>query len=259
MRDPNPQVAGRGLRALRKGGVSTRVGVLEGDCSQLIRGFAQWVVHARPWVHVKMAASLDGRIAAAGGASKWISSSASRDLVQEMRRRCDAILVGVGTVLADDPRLNCRVDTTRVPLRVVLDSRLRTPPRARVVTGKGPVLIVASAEVPVRARRRLEAAGAEVISVRDSGRRGWSVLLRELGRRNVMELLVEGGEKVVTSALQARVVNAMTIFYNPRLIGADGVPLVGPLGVRQPRRAMRFRTTSWSTSGPDFVWTGVPE
>jgi len=258
-KDPNPEVAGKGLRRLRQAGLRAAVGVRKEECEDLIRGFRCWVTEARPWVHVKLAASLDARIAARGGASKWISSPASRKLVQAMRARSDAILVGVGTVLADDPRLTCRQARSRNPLRVVLDSRLRTPADARVVTGPGRCLLVCAKGAPAAARRRLEAAGAEVVEAAPHRRRGWQRLLAELGRREVLELLVEGGSEVATAAITADVVNAMTIFYNPRLIGSDGVPLVGPLGVTTPQGARRLRTVEWSASGPDLVWTGVFE
>ncbi len=129
--DPNPKVARRGLAALRRAGVGVRSGVMRAECNSLIRGFRLWVSTARPWVTLKLAASLDGRIATRTGESKWISSPPSRRMVQRLRARSDGLLVGVGTVLADDPRLNCRLAGSSNPLRVILDRRLRTPPSAR--------------------------------------------------------------------------------------------------------------------------------
>ncbi len=255
-RDPNPQVSGRGLARLRRAGIETRCGVLEDRCEDLIRGFRRWILEGVPWVELKLAASLDGRIATRTGASKWISSAPSRRRVQRMRARADAILVGVNTVLADDPRLTCRLAGASQPLRVVLDRRLRTPPTARVVAGRGRCMIVAAPGAALRRRKRLEAAGAEVVELDTTGAAGWRRLLRELGRREVLELLIEGGGTVAASAVRARVVNEATIFYNPRLIGGDGVALFGPLAVDDPRRAVRARTLRCEETGGDFVWIG---
>ncbi len=233
-------------------------GVSDADCTELVRGFRSWIETGKPWVHLKLAATMDGRIAARGGASKWISSKPSRVLVAHMRARADAIVVGAGTVVADDPRLTSRLKGTRDPLRVVLDDRLSISPGARVVTGRGGCLIAAAPSASSAKRRSLERAGAEVLSLSVRGKRGWDRLLRELGGRGVHEVLVEGGSSVATRLLRAGVVNSMTIFYNPRLMGSDGVPLVGPLGVRSPERALRLETAGVSLSGDDIVWTGKP-
>jgi diaminohydroxyphosphoribosylaminopyrimidine deaminase / 5-amino-6-(5-phosphoribosylamino)uracil reductase len=256
-RDPNPRVAGRGIRALRAAGIGVTVGVLEEECQEVIRGFAHWIRTGEPWVQLKLAASLDGRIATRTGASKWISSAESRRSVQQMRARADAVLVGVGTVLADDPRLTCRLAGATQPLRVILDHELRTPAKARVVTGPGSCLLVCAPGPAAGRRRSLAAAGAEVLELPTGERAGWRALLRELGRRGMHEVLVEGGGAVAASALRSRVVNGLTFFYNPRLIGGDGIAMIGPLGVVDPKRALTAVTVSWRASGPDLVWNGV--
>jgi len=258
-RDPNPEVSGRGARKLARAGIEVLVGVCAPRCRDIIRGFESWIIDKRPWVQLKLAASLDGRIASRTGASKWISSQVSRRRVQEMRARSGAVVVGITTVLKDDPRLTCRLRGANNPLRVILDSSLRTPVDSRVVCGAGSVLIVSNPDPPERRRRRLECAGAEVVGIDTRGRRGWRRLLAELGRRGIHEVLIEGGAQVAASALRARVVNSVTIFYNPRLIGSDGVPLVGALGVTDPAGGPRFVTHEWGTSGEDLVWTGRPE
>lgn len=254
--DPNPAVRGRGLAALRRAGIVVRAGVLERECEDVIRGFRTWIREGRPYVHLKLAASLDGKIATRNGASKWISAPASRRLVQEMRARSEAVLVGINTVLADDPRLTCRLRGARTPLRVILDRRLRTPVDARVVRERGSLLIIGASSASTTARRRLERAGAEVLTLDTRGAHGWRRIARELGRRGVHELLVEGGAQVAASAIKSGVVNALTIFYNPRLIGSDGVSMVGPLQVTSPAAATRLRTLACRSSGPDLVWTG---
>ena len=255
-RDPNPRVAGRGIRALRSAGIRVDVGVLEPECEEVIRGFSHWIRFGRPWVQLKLAATLDGRIATRTGASKWISSPPSRALVQQMRARADAVLVGVETVLADDPRLTCRVKGASQPLRVVLDRRMRTPPTARVLRGSARTLIVCSAGARRATRERILATGADVVAIEGSERTIWRNLLDELGRREVHELLIEGGAQVAASVLRARMVNGLTFFYNPRIIGGDGVPMIGPLGVDDPAGALNAVTRSWSMSGEDLVWHG---
>jgi len=255
--DPNPEVRGRGARRLRRAGIEVLTGVLASECTDVIRGFDCLMREGRPWVQLKLASTLDGRIATSRGDSQWISCPESRARVQTMRVRSDCVLVGVGTVLSDDPRLTCRIRGSSNPLRIVADRRLRTPADSRVIAGPGESLVVCAKDASASARLRLERAGAEVLEIRATGTRLWDRLLTELGRRGMLELLVEGGGRVAGSALKAGVVNAMTIFYNPRLIGADGVPLVGALGVRHMDEALRPRSSSWGTSGSDFVWNGV--
>jgi len=255
-RDPNPRVSGRGIRALRAAGIRVDTGLLEAECDDVIRGFSHWIRRGRPWVHLKLAATLDGRIATRTGASRWISSPASRRLVQELRARADAVLVGVSTVLADDPRLTCRLAGARQPLRIVLDRRLRTPPTARVLAGRAPTLIVCAPNARRAARKSLVAAGAEIVELEGAERVVWRKLLAELGRRDVHELLIEGGAKVAGSALGAQMVNGLTFFYNPRIIGGDGVPMIGPLAIDEPSAALNAVTRSWSMSGDDLVWHG---
>lgn len=255
-RDPNPKVSGSGIRRLRRAGLQVQVGVGAAETDELIVGFAKHVVEGIPWVHMKMAVSLDGRIASRTGASKWISNETSRARSQSLRARSDAILVGIGTVQADDPRLNCRIRGASNPLRVILDPRLQTPPSARVVRGAGASLIVTEPGAPANKRRRLESAGAEVVELTTRGRRGWTRLLKELGRRDVLELLIEGGAGVAASAVRAAAVNRLTLFYNPRLIGGDGIPMIESLSVGDPAKAPRLKFRGVEKLDGDIVWSG---
>jgi len=254
--DPNALVAGRGVRQLRRAGLEVSCGVLERECAELIRGYRQFITGGGPFVHLKLAATLDGRIAAAGGDARWISTEASRALVQRLRARSGAVLVGIGTVLADDPRLTCRIAGAPQPLRVVLDPELATRPDAKVVRGRGKVLVIGSPAASAARRRRLEAAGATVECFDSRGRRGWQRVLGLLERRGVMEVLVEGGGSVAASAIRARVVNRVSIFYNPRFMGADGIAMVGALGVKTPADGPRLRTLAVSRVGEDLLWEG---
>lgn len=257
-KDPDPRVSGRGIRALRGARIVTRVGVRERECRNLIADFAHWVRTGQPRFCLKLAASLDGRIATRSGASQWISSASSRAVVQEMRNRADVVLVGVGTVLTDDPRLTCRRKGGRNPVRVVLDGRLRTPVDARVVSGGGRLVLVARPGASQLRRRRLEDSGAEVVELRGKGPRLWPRLAKELGGRGLHSVLVEGGMTVATSLIAAKMVNSLRIFYNPRLIGSDGIAIVGPLKVRSLAQSIRFRTVEWKCLGEDMIWTGEP-
>ncbi|HYC54816.1 MAG TPA: bifunctional diaminohydroxyphosphoribosylaminopyrimidine deaminase/5-amino-6-(5-phosphoribosylamino)uracil reductase RibD [Candidatus Binatia bacterium] len=255
-RDVHAVVAGKGMARLRRAGIEVRERVLERECRELVRGFDSIVTTGRPFVHLKLAATLDGRIAARGGESRWITGAQARGLVQLMRARAEAIMVGVGTVLADDPRLTCRIRGASSPMRVVLDPKLQTPPDARVVRGRGRALIIGSPSAPASRRRRLESAGAEVLTLRTRGEAGWGSVLVALAERGVMEVLIEGGASVAASAIVAGVVRRFSIFYNPRLMGGDGVAMVGALGVRHPQEAPRLRTLSVQSVGADLLWEG---
>jgi diaminohydroxyphosphoribosylaminopyrimidine deaminase/5-amino-6-(5-phosphoribosylamino)uracil reductase len=161
-------------------------------------------------------------------------------------------------VLADDPRLTCRLKGAPQPLRVVLDPELRTPADARVVTGRGKALVIGAPNASASRRRRLEAAGAEVACFDSRGARGWRRLLELLAGRGVMELLVEGGASVAASAVRAGVVGRVSIFYNPRFMGGDGVAMMDSLGVRKPGDGPKLRRLSLATIGEDLLWEGEP-
>lgn len=254
--DPNVKVAGRGIHQLRAAGVGVDCGVREGDCAEMIRGFRRFVAGQGPFVHLKLASTMDGRIASSGGDARWISGPESRAIVQRMRRRAEAVLVGIGTVLADDPRLTCRLTGAAQPLRVVLDPELRTPANAKVVTGRGRVLVIGSKAAPASRRRRLEGAGAEVECFDSRGKAGWRRVLSALARRGVMEVLVEGGASVAASAVRAGVVSRVSIFYNPRLLGGDGIPMLGSLGARRAADGPRLRMLALAPVGDDLLWEG---
>ena len=268
-KDENPLVAGRGISRLRRAGVQVVVGCLEQECRAANRGFFRWIGEGRPQVTLKAAASLDGfiaprpaRQAGATGMIHWVTGPAARQAAHQLRARHDAILVGAGTVIADDPRLTVRLPaatprtgngdgrgggsrvsgTGHFPLlRVVLDGQLRTPPGARLFAERGtpPPLVVTAqprrlspTEQRARARREraLRKAGAEVVTL-PAGRDGQvplPSLLAELGRRQIQSLLVEGGSRVHGGFIAARLVDEVAIFLAPRLQG-DGIPLAaGP-------------------------------
>jgi len=191
MGDPNPRVDGGGVARLKAAGIAVDGGLLEHEARELNPGFISRMTRGRPWVVVKLAASLDGGTALPGGESRWITGEAAREDVQHLRARSSAVMTGSGTVLSDDPRLDVRLEgATRQPLRVVLDSRLRTPPTARILAQPGQALIICAEEIPVRADA-LRAAGAEIATVPSaSGGVDLGAALELLAARQVNELLI---------------------------------------------------------------------
>ena len=255
MRDPNPQVCGRGLRRLRQAGVSVSTGVLETECRRLLSGYHTYVTMRRPLVVLKLAASLDGRIATATGASRWITGARARRCSHEMRNRLDAVMVGAGTVRADDPRLTCRAPGGRDPIRIVLDGRLSISPRSRVlrVRSQAPTWVFAAQDASERRAAALARAGAEVIRLRGRGTVDLPRVLRELWLRGVTSVLIEGGATLAAAALRARLVDRIVLFLAPMIIGGDGVPAVAALGTKRVAGAVQLRNLKIDRVGEDLV------
>jgi diaminohydroxyphosphoribosylaminopyrimidine deaminase/5-amino-6-(5-phosphoribosylamino)uracil reductase len=220
MRDPNPEVDGRGVARLAAAGIAVEGGLLERESRELNPGFVSRMTRGRPWVTVKLAASLDGGTALPGGESRWITGEAAREDVQRLRARSSAVMTGSGTVIADDPRLDVRLPgTERQPLRVVLDSKLRTPPSSRILAPPGRALIVCSEEDDERAAA-LRAAGAEVLAVGASeGGVDLDAALALLASRQVNELLVECGAGLAGALLAAGLVDELLLYVAPTLLG----------------------------------------
>jgi diaminohydroxyphosphoribosylaminopyrimidine deaminase/5-amino-6-(5-phosphoribosylamino)uracil reductase len=218
--DPNPLVAGRGIRTLRDAGLEVEVGLLREACDELIEGWAHFLSTGRPFVILKAASTLDGRIATKTGDSKWITGEAARREVHGLRDRADAVLVGRGTVEADDPQLTTRLEGGRDALRVILDSTLSVRPDARIFrTGRSKVLVACAEGADESRAEALRKAGAEIL-VAGRGRVELPLLLAELGRRNVAQLLVEGGARIFGSFLAADLVDRLVLHYGPKVFGA---------------------------------------
>ncbi len=262
MLDPNPAVAGRGATALREAGIAVDVGLRGAQAARLNRFYISHMRTGRPFVTAKFAASLDGRIATRTGDSRWISSPESRELGHRLRERHDAVVVGVSTVLHDDPELTVRHDgAPRQPLRVVLDSRLRTPASARLLhSAGGQVLIATTAAAPPGRAAELEAAGAEVLVVADrDGRVDLEALLAMLGKRPVISVLVEGGAAVLGSLRDRRLIDCVVAILAPRLIGGDAAPgAVGGSGAGSLADTLDLGDVEVERLGGDVIVTGYP-
>ncbi len=224
-RDPDPRVAGGGARALEEAGIGVLGGIMAAESRELNRGFVSRMERGRPWVRIKIAASLDGRTALASGKSRWISSEASRRDAHALRARSSAILTGIGTVVADDPALTVRLPLPVAftqPARVVLDSRLRMPPQSRMLQEPGRTRIVAAESDPAR-RASLEAAGATVdVFATADGRVDLRAMLDFLATQSINELLVEAGPRLNGALLDAGLVDEVVCYLAPQVIGADG-------------------------------------
>ncbi len=230
--DPNPAVNGRGIAALRAAGVGVIVGEYEVEASRLIEAYSVWVRTGIPFVTVKVAMSLDGKVATARGESQWITSEESRADGHRLRHIHDAILVGVGTVLRDDPTLTARhgFEAGRQPLRVVLDGQLRIPPQAKMLQDRSsPILVVTVAPADPVVRRSLENAGAEVRELgAPGGRPKLLSVLQHLGTKGVVSVLVEGGPTLLASVQAERLANRIISFVSPAVIG--GQSALSPFG-----------------------------
>lgn len=261
IRDPNPLVAGRGIARLIDAGVEVQVGVLESQCRYLTAPFAKHITSGLPFVVLKSAVTLDGRTATVTGDSRWITGDESRALVHELRDRLDAVMVGIGTVLRDDPLL-----TTRLPgggrdaARIVVDSRLRIPENAAIlgVESPAPTIIATTAVAPVDKIARLEARGVQVV-VADPGEVGVDLgdLMHGLGARGIQSILLEGGSTLNASALKAGIIDRVMIFVAPLLIGGGEAPgIFAGRGVERLAEALRLSEIKVRRYGDDTLIEG---
>ena len=252
LRDPNPVVSGRGAARLEGAGIAVEWDGGGDESRELNIGFVSRMERGRPWLRLKAAISLDGRTALADGASQWITGEAARADGHAWRKRASAVLTGFGTIREDDPRLDVRlVESARQPLRVIVDSRLETPPAARILAPPGSVLVYAAVDDAER-RRALEDRGAEVVLLPNSSAKvDLAAMLADLGRRGVNELHAEAGEKLNASLLATGLVDELLVYVAPRLMGSGrGLASIGPIA--RLDEALGFSFTSVERVGSDL-------
>jgi diaminohydroxyphosphoribosylaminopyrimidine deaminase/5-amino-6-(5-phosphoribosylamino)uracil reductase len=245
--DPDPRVQGRGIARLRAAGITVETGLMAAAAQDIIAGFVKSVTQGLPWVTCKLGVTLDGCIATRSGESRWITGPAARGVVQRMRAEHDAILVGIGTVLADDPGLRCGLEGLgdRPRWRVVADSRLRTPPASRIVrqAGAHPLILLAAPDAPEAAARLLREAGVTILhgALGPSGRIDLTAALRRLVEIGMTSVLNEGGSQMAGALLRAGLVDRLAWHRAPILLGDAGMPAFQGLGIERLADAFRLR------------------
>ncbi len=262
MRDPNPRVAGGGLDYLSRSGLQTVAGILEAEARRLNESFVKFIQTGRPFVILKCAATLDGRIATRTGDSKWISNEQSRAYGHELRHAVDGVLVGINTIRCDDPLLTARLETGRGkdPARIVLDTRLSIDPRARVlsVDSEAETLVVCGCPVDAGKKAAIEKKGVRILEapVKDS-HIDMRALMPLLGQMEITSVLIEGGGRVSAAAVAAGIVDKVVFFYAPKILGGDdGVPIFRGVGPRLMSECIRIRDIRTQRFGDDVMIEG---
>jgi len=258
--DPNPHVSGNGIRTLRKAGIEVAAGVLEAEAKKLNEAFIKHITSGMPFVTLKIAQTLDGKIATATGASQWITGEEARKEAHRLRDSHDAILVGINTVLNDDPSLTTRIPGGRDPIRVIVDSKLRTPPSAKVITQKSSAKTYIAA-IPTASKDKLVSlldAGAEIVLARaKSGKVDLKHLMKMLGTYGIMSVLIEGGAEVNASALKAGLVDKVVMFIAPVLMtGADSLCSIGGRSPLNLKQSIKLNHVSLRMIGKDLMLEG---
>ena len=261
MRDPNPGVTGGGLGFLESQGVEVSVGICEDACRRINEAFIKYATTSCPFVILKCATTLDGCIATRGGDSKWITNSLSRQFVHEIRHAVDAIMVGIGTVLKDDPQLTTRLEGRegKDPVRIVLDTNLSIPEKARMLhlSSDSGILLVCGNSAPLEKRKKLEESGVRFLTLEDEeGRIDLTALVEELGKMGITSLLIEGGSRINGSSLRAGIVDKVYMFYAPKICGGEGIPICGGPGVELMEQSMSLEDVTVHRFADDVMIEG---
>lgn len=261
MCDPNPRVNGNGLKALEQAGIQTSCGVLEDECRTINRPFIKHVTTGLPYVTFKFAMTLDGKIATVTGESRWISGEKSRIQVHKMRAENDAIMVGVDTIIADNPQLNVRHVKGRDPVRIIVDTRLRTPESVGVLEGDSAYdTIIATTESNPKVHLRYTTQGATIVVCEElDGHVSMADLLKKLGDMGIQSILLEGGSRLAGDMLRHSLIDEFVIFIAPKIIGSDGFAPITLLGITSMDNAVKLKFGHMATSGQDIVIHAYPE
>lgn len=261
MTDPNPQVAGRGLSILQQAGITVETGVLEAECRDMNKGFIKCVTTGMPYVIYKTAMTLDGNIATVTGHSRWVTGEASRRHVHRLRAQCDAVMVGVDTIIVDNPQLTVRHVRGRNPFRIIVDTRLRTPESVAVLSGDlANKTVIATCESNPRVHRRYELQGATVLVCEElNGRVSMADLLRKLGALGMQTILLEGGSRLAGDMLQAGLIDEFMLFYAPKIIGSDGFSSFALQGITTMEQAVKLKILDVRMIDQDLLVRAIPE
>ena len=253
-RDPNPLVSGKGIEILRKSGIKTDVGILEKECIEINQVFFKYIRTGLPYVTLKFAQTLDGRIATFSGDSRWISSPESLRFAHHLRAVHDAVIVGAGTVIKDNPKLTCRLVRGRDPIRIVLDSHLSLPLDAEILIDGKKTLIACTDSALKEKKKALKKKGVEILNIkRDSkGRVSLAELLQKLGRRGISSVLVEGGAGVATAFLEENLVDRLLVIVAPKIVG-EGINAIGNLGIKKIEDALNLSFWKITRMGDDLI------
>ena len=264
MTDPNPRVQGKGFEELAAAGIETEVGVLEDEARRLNEAYIKYITTGLPFFRLKMAMTLDGKIATVTGESRWVTGESSRKRVHKLRDAADAIVVGIGTVLRDNPRLTSRVGSAaeRQPARIVVDSFARTPPEARIFDAPGQVIIAATVGAPAVRLRRLEQNGARILLLGTTGfakgvRVDLNALAVELASLGIINVLIEGGGELAGGFIEQGLVDAVAFFIAPKILGGREAPTaVEGVGVKKLEDALMLRDVRVRRCGDDICVEG---
>lgn len=275
MIDPDPRVSGRGKATLEAHGIRVQTGTLESQARKLNEAYIKYVITGRPFVILKTAMSLDGKIATAAGQSQWITSEDSRRMVHQIRDEVDAILVGIGTVISDDPSLTTRLEVSSDPfspkgnsmedggqdaIRIILDSRARIPLKSRVLNldSPAPTIVAVTSQAPQERVAKLEQRAEVLIIPEQNGRVDLQALMEKLGQMQITSVLLEGGAEVNASALKAGIVDKVMVFIAPKLIGGSGSPgPIGGAGIDDLSESVLLTDISVDRVGEDILVTGM--
>ncbi len=256
--DPNPKVSGRGIAQLSRAGIEVEKGILEMEAREMNEAYEKFITTKQPFVIAKAALSADGKMSAADGSSRWITGEEARSAVHDLRAQVDAVMVGIETVLKDDPELTCRTCEGKNPIRIVADSRLRIPADAKILNNDAKTVIATTNQAPMDRIEALRKRGKRVVVVDDvDGEVDLKKLLGELVSEEITSIMVEGGGELIGSALDAGIVDKVMFFISPKIISGSGAVITGR-GAKNIKDATRLERVEMKRVGEDFLLLGYP-